>query len=110
MKYKSSVNYERKMTRLSPVICSVSRLPRAFSPAHPPVRGGGLSCLRACLRAQHDGALVQLTANVISPSPLLLSNDLAIVSSPSSATHANHPSYVTNDPNDGFHLIFDSRQ
>lgn len=77
------------------LVCVASNLPGFLdflARFHPhirvAVRGGGLSCLRVRLRAARRSR-VYLTANVISPSPLLLLNDLAIVVS--LLWHANHP-------------------
>jgi len=74
---------------VSPAISSVSSTSsRIFTRTSEWPCGGRLSCLRARLRtARHSR--VHLTANVISPSPLLLLNDLAIVVS--LLWHANHP-------------------
>lgn len=75
---------------VSSVISSVSlRLPRAFSPAHPNSRSRRRTFLLTCSLTYRARRSVHLTANVISPSPLLLLNDLAIVVS--LLWHANHP-------------------
>lgn len=74
------------------LVCVAGNLPDFLARFHPhirvAVREGGLSCLRVRLRTARRSR-VHLTANVISPSPLLLLNDLAIVVS--LLWHANHP-------------------